>query len=313
MPLPHQPAHNDDARSPMAPHARIRFTYQRRIALWGFLFALPAVAWLVVFSILPMANALFLSLTRYNLLSPPQFIGLENYTRVIADREFHHSLRVTVVYVFGTVVPVWLLSFGVAMLLNRVRVFSGGWRTLLFIPTILPLLTVTLVWKLMFNLRGVVNVLLSYVGVSAIPWLTDARYANLALIVTSWWHATSYYMILFLAGLQAVPVVYTEAAALDGANAWQRLRHVTLPLMRPTIVLVIVLSIINGFRTFALQHVMTGGGPGTATEIVPLLIYKRAFIFLDMGGATALSAIYFLLILVFSLVQLRVMQGESHE
>lgn len=297
----------------MAPRARFRFTYQRRIALWGFLFALPAVAWLVVFNILPMVNALYLSLTKYNLLSAPQFIGFANYVRVITDSDFHHALWVTLVYVFGTVVPVWFFSFGVAMLLNRVRRFSGGWRTMLFIPTILPLLTVTLVWKLMFNLRGVVNALLTYVGIGAIPWLTDARYANFALIITSWWHATSYYMILLLAGLQAVPAVYTEAASLDGANAWQRLRHVTLPLMRPTIVLVIVLSIINGFRTFALQHVMTGGGPGTATEIVPLLIYKTAFIFLDMGGATAMSAVYFLLILVFSLVQLRVMQGESHE
>lgn len=290
-----------------------RLTYQRRIALWGFLFALPAIVYLIVFNILPMANALYLSLTRYNLLSAPQFIGLSNYARVIVDDGFHHSLRITFIYVFGTVVPVWFLSFGVAMLLNRARVFSGGWRTLLFIPTILPLLTVTLVWKLMFNLRGVVNILLGYVGVQAIPWLTDAQYANLALIITSWWHATSYYMILFLAGLQAVPVVYQEAAALDGANAWQRLRHVTLPLMRPTIVLVVVLSIINGFRTFALQHVMTGGGPGTATEIVPLLIYKTAFAFLDMGGATAMSALYFLLILVFSLVQIRVLQGEQHD
>lgn len=290
-----------------------RLTYQRRIALWGFFFALPAVAYLAVFNILPMANALYLSLTQYNLLSPPQFVGLSNYARVIVDDGFHHSLRITFIYVFGTVIPVWFLSFGVAMLLNRARVFSGGWRTLLFIPTILPLLTVTLVWKLMFNLRGVVNVMLGYLGVSAIPWLTSAEYANLALIITSWWHATSYYMILFLAGLQAVPVVYHEAAELDGANAWQRLRHVTLPLMRPTIVLVIVLSIINGFRTFALQHVMTGGGPGTATEIVPLLIYKTAFAFLDMGGATAMSALYFLLILVFSLVQIRVLQGEQHD
>ncbi len=184
---------------------------------------------------------------------------------------------------------------------------------MLFIPTILPLLSVTLVWKLLFNLRGVVNAFLLPFGVAPIAWLTDARYANLALIITSWWHATSYYMILFLAGLQAVPIVYQEAAALDGANAWQRLRHVILPLMWPTIVLVVVLSIINGFRTFALQYVMTNGGPGNATEIVPLLIYKTAFAFLDMGGATAMSVVYFLLILAFSLVQLRIMQGNRND
>jgi ABC-type sugar transport system permease subunit len=162
----------------------------------------------------------------------------------------------------------------------------------------------------LFNLRGAVNGFLLLFGVAPIPWLTDSSYANLALIITSWWHASSYYMILFLAGLYAIPIVYKEAAALDGANGWQRLWYVTLPLMRPTIVLVVVLSIINGFRTFALHYVMTGGGPGNATEIVPLLIYKTAFAFLRMGDATAMSVVYFLLILIFSLIQLRVLQGE---
>ncbi|MFO7632142.1 MAG: sugar ABC transporter permease [Caldilinea sp.] len=292
---------------------RFRLRYSTRISLWGFLFALPAVAYLVIFNVYPMLNALYLSFTSYDLISAPEWIGLGNYQQVLTSGRFRASLQTTFIYVFGTVIPVWFISFGVAMLLNRARVFSGGWRTLLFIPTILPLLTVTLVWKLMFNLRGPVNGLLILLGIDPVAWLTDARYANLAIIITSWWHASSYYMILFLAGLQAVPIVYQEAAALDGASAWQRLRHVILPLMRPTIVLVIVLSIINGFRTFALQFVMTGGGPGTATEIVPLLIYKTAFAFLSMGGASAMSVVYFLLILVFSLVQLRVLQGGSGE
>jgi ABC-type sugar transport system permease subunit len=290
---------------------RFQPTYQTRIALWGFLFALPAVLYLLIFNLFPMGQALFLSFTEYDLIRPPEYIGLSNYMRLLTDSSFHHSLRVTFIYVFGTVVPVWFLSFGVALLLTRAGVFAGGWRTLLFIPTILPLLTVSLVWKLLFNLRGAVNGLLIPFGIDPIPWLTDSNYANAALIITSWWHASSYYMILFLAGLQSVPVVYLEAAALDGANAWQRLVRVVVPLMRPTIVLVVVLSIINGFRTFALHFVMTGGGPGTATEIVPLLIYKTAFAFLEMGKATAMSVVYFLLILIFSLIQLRVLQGES--
>jgi ABC-type sugar transport system permease subunit len=292
---------------------RFRLRYSTRIALWGFLFALPAVLYLTIFNLYPMVNALYLSMTQYDLISAPQWVGLGNFQQILASSRFHASLQITFIYVFGTVVPVWFLSFGIAMLLNQTRIFPGAWRTLLFIPTILPLLSVTLVWKLMFNLRGPVNGLLSPFGVEPIAWLTDARYANLALIITSWWHASSYYMILFLAGLQAVPTVYQEAAALDGATAWQRLRHVILPLMRPTIVLVVVLSIINGFRTFALHYVMTGGGPGTTTEIVPLLIYKTAFAFLRMGEASAMSVVYFLLILIFSLIQLRVLQGESHE
>jgi len=290
---------------------RFHLRYSTRISLWGFLFALPAVLYLLLFNLYPMLNAFYLSFTRYDLISAPEWIGIGNYRQVLASTSFQSSLQITVLYVFGTVVPVWFLSFGVAMLLNCVRIFTGTWRTLLFIPTILPLLTVTLVWKLLFNLRGPINGMLIFFGIDPVAWLSDARYVNLAVIITSWWHASSYYMILFLAGLQAVPSVYQEAAALDGASAWQRLRHVILPLMRPTVVLVVVLSIINGFRTFALQYVMTGGGPGTATEIVPLLIYKTAFAFLSMGEAAAMSVVYFLLILIFSLIQLRVLQGES--
>lgn len=290
---------------------RFHLRYSTRISLWGFLFALPAVLYLLLFNLYPMLNAFYLSFTRYDLISAPEWIGIGNYRQVLASTSFQSSLQITVLYVFGTVVPVWFLSFGVAMLLNCVRIFTGTWRTLLFIPTILPLLTVTLVWKLLFNLRGPINGVLIFFGIDPVAWLSDARYVNLAVIITSWWHASSYYMILFLAGLQAVPSVYQEAAALDGASAWQRLRHVILPLMRPTVVLVVVLSIINGFRTFALQYVMTGGGPGTATEIVPLLIYKTAFAFLSMGEAAAMSVVYFLLILIFSLIQLRVLQGES--
>lgn len=297
----------------MSRFRQFRLRYSTYISLWGFIFALPAVIYLLLFNVYPMFNAFYLSFTRYDLIHPPEWYGLENFRQIFTSPQFRSSLQITFIYVFGTVTPVWFLSFALALLLNRCRIFAGGWRTLLFIPTILPLLTVTLVWKLMFNLRGPINAFLAPLGVDPIPWLTDARYANWAMIITSWWHATSYYMILFLAGLQAVPVVYQEAAALDGANAWQRLRLVVLPLMRPTIVLVIVLSIINGFRTFALQYVMTGGGPGAATEIVPLLIYKTAFAFLNMGGASAMSLLYFFIILIFSLIQLRVLQGESHD
>lgn len=287
-------------------------TYRTKIALWGFLFTVPAVAFLLVFSLFPIARAFLISFTDYDMINAPTFVGLKNYINIFNGEAFPNSLWVSVIYVFGTAVPVWFLSFGLALLLSKVRRLAGLWRTLIFLPTVMPLLTVTLVWKLFFHYRGVMNGLLQLFHLAPVGWLTQSAYAPLALIITSWWHAPSYYMILFLAGLQAIPTVYDEAAQLDGANAWQRLRYVTLPLLRPTIVLVVVLSIINGFRTFAIQHVMTGGGPGTATEIMPLLIYKTAFNFSDMGEATAMSVIYFLLILVFSLIQMRVLRGEEN-
>ncbi len=290
----------------------VRLTYRRKIALWGFLFTVPAIALLLVFSLFPISQAIYLSFSNYNSNQSLTFVGLKNYLTIFEGEAFPNSLGVSLIYVFGTVIPVWFLSFGLALLLSKVRRLAGLWRTLIFLPTVMPLLTVTLVWKLFFHYRGVMNSLLQLFNLGPVGWLTQSTYAPAALIITSWWHAPSYYMILFLAGLQAIPTVYDEAAHLDGANAWQRLRYVTLPLLRPTIVLVAVLSIINGFRTFAIQHVMTGGGPGTSTEIVTLLIYKTAFNFGNMGDATAMSVIYFLLILVFSLIQMRVLRGEDH-
>jgi len=263
---------------------------------------------LLIFNIGPMISAFQISLTNYDMARPAEFVGFDNYSRIFSSPSFMNSLRVSAVYVFGTVIPVWFISFGLALALSKVKWFVGGWRTLLFLPTVLPLMTVTLVWKLFFHFRGVMNAVLDMLNLAPVGWLTQSAYAPLALIITSWWHAPSYYMVLFLAGLQAVPDVYDEAGQIDGANFWQRLWYIILPLMRPTIILVIVLSVINGFRTFALQHVMTGGGPGTSTEIITLLIYKTAFNFGKMGEATAMSVIYFLLILIFSLIQLRVLR-----
>ena len=283
-----------------------------RQAMWGLLFALPAIALLAAFSLYPMARAFYFSLTDYDLRPNPAFVGIDNYLRVLGSNAFLNSLRVSVVYVFGTVIPVWLVSFGLASLLFNTRRGSAAWRTVLFLPTVVPLLTVTLVWKLFFNYRGVVNALLDPFLAEPIAWLTKSAYAPLALIMTSWWHAASYYMILFLAGRQAVPAAHEEAAQIEGAGALQRLRWVVLPHMRPTVALVMVISVINGFRTFALQHVMTGGGPGTATEIMTLLIYKTAFNFGLYGEAAAISILYLAMILVFSVLQFRVLRGAEH-
>ncbi|NLJ48118.1 MAG: sugar ABC transporter permease, partial [Candidatus Atribacteria bacterium] len=194
-------------------------------------------------------------------------------------------------------------------LLAKLRKAFAIWRTLLFLPTVIPIVSVAIAWKLLFHYDGLVNNFLSIFNIGPIPWLTSTTYARSALIITSWWHATSYYMILFLSGILAIPSVYMEAAEIDGAKGWQCLKYITLPLIRPTMVLVFVISIINGFKTFALQKIMTNGGPATATEITTLHIYKTAFNFGLYGEAAALSFLYFLIILGFSLIQLRVFKG----
>lgn len=265
---------------------------------------LPALAILAVFNFFPVAYAFYISFFDYDLISPPNFIGLDNYRSLLRDDAFMNSLRVTIVYVFGTCVPLWGLSLGLAMLLVRASVFSSLWRTLLFLPTVLPLVSVALVWKLLFNTSGLVNGILGIFGIDPVPWLTSAQYAPWALIGMSWWHAASYYMVIFLVGLLAIPAEYYEAAALDGAGPLARFRYITLPLLRTTFLLVVVISIINGLRTFVFQYVVTGGGPGNSTQILTLLIYQSAFDFLQMGRAAAISVVLFLFILAFSVVQL---------
>lgn len=286
-------------------------TLRRRETTWGLLFAAPTVVFLAVFSLAPMAYALAISFTRFNLTSPPQFIGLDNYRSLLTDSLFHNSLRVTAVYVLGTVIPVWGISLGLAMLLVRARVFSSVWRTLLFLPSVLPLVSVALVWKLFFHLQGPMNDLLGMVNAGPIQWLTSTRFAPLALIVMSWWHAASYYMVIFLAGLLAIPRTLYEAAEVDGATGWQRFRDVTVPLLRTTFFLVIVISIINGLRTFVFQQVLTTGGPGTSTQVITLLIYQTAFSFTQMGRASAMSIVLFVLVLCFSVFQYRLFRERE--
>ena len=275
------------------------------------LFAAPTIVFLAVFSLAPMAYAFAISFTRFNLTSPPEFVGLGNYRALLGDGAFHNSLRVTALYVLGTVVPVWGVSLGIALLLVRARVFSSVWRTLLFLPSVLPLVSVALVWKLFFHLNGPMNGVLATVGVPAVPWLTSTQFAPLALIVMSWWHATSYYMVIFLAGLLAIPRTYYEAAEVDGAGGWARFRDITLPLLRTTFFLIIVISIVNGLRTFVFQQVLTTGGPGTSTQVITLLIYQAAFSFTQMGRASAMSIVLFALVLAFSVVQFRLFRERE--
>ena len=279
-------------------------SYVRRLAWWGLAFVTPALLFLLAFQAYPLGFAVWISLHDYDLLTPPRWVGLKHYASLVSDRAFLRSLGVTVAYVVWTVVPVLGFSFALGWLVSRLDHARGMWRTLLFLPTLMPIISVALVWKLMFNQAGPLNDLLGHVGVAPVPWLTDSRVAPWALVLMSWWHATSYYMVIFLAGFLAIPRDIYAAASLDGARGWGMLRYVTLPLMRRTILLVVVLATVNGLKTFAFQQVLTTGGPANATQILTLLIYQTAFSYLDMGRASAYSMVLFGGILAFSLAQI---------
>ncbi|MDQ0474614.1 carbohydrate ABC transporter permease [Labrys wisconsinensis] len=279
-------------------------TRGHRPGLWGAAFAVPAILYIAAFQLYPILFSVYISLNQYDLLSPPRWVGLRYYAELAGDRAFLNALRVTIVYVVYTVVPVIGFSYGLGYALTRIGRSRGLWRTLIFLPSVMPLVSVALTWKLLFNFQGPLNGALGDLGLAPVAWLNSSAYAPWAMILMSWWHATSYYTIIFLAGFLAIPRDYYEAASLDGAGGFALMRHVTLPLMKPTIALVVVLATVNGLKTFAFQQILTDGGPAGATQILTLLIYRTSFSFLEMGRAGAYSVVLFGGILVISLLQI---------
>jgi ABC-type sugar transport system permease subunit len=280
-------------------------------SITGLFFVAPGLLLIILFYVYPMVNSFFYSFTDYDLLSKPVFIGFKNYIDVFKSPDFYNSLRVSFIYVFGTVIPVWFFSFVAAYCLEEITWGSSVFRTLIFLPTVLPLVSITLIWKLILNYNGFINsaIMLPLFG-KAIPWLTDVKYAPLALIITSWWHAVSYYMVLLLAGLQSIPKAYYDAAEIDGASRFKQLCFITVPVMKPTIAMVMVISIFNGFKTFSLQQIMTQGGPASSTEVLSLFIYKTVFSYTRMGRGCAVSILFFLIILCIGIFQLKIMGEE---
>lgn len=284
---------------------------QNHVAIWGTIFALPAFAYILLFQLYPILFSFYISLHDYDLLSDPVYVGFKHFAALPGDRAFVRSLWITIAYVVYTVVPVLCLSFLLAWALTQVQRSRGLWRTLLFVPSVMPIVSVALVWKLLFNFNGPLNDAVTLAGGQAVPWLNNSTYAPIALVLMSWWHATSYYMIIFLAGFLAIPRDHYEAAAIDGARGIQLLRHITLPAMKPTIALAVVLSTVNGLKTFAFQQIVTDGGPANSTQIMTLLIYKTSFSYLDMGRASTYSVVLFGGILLVSLLQIWLLR-ERH-
>jgi multiple sugar transport system permease protein len=279
---------------------------------WGYGFLLPMLLLLVVFKFVPMLRALYLSLTSYDLLSPPRFVGLRNYTTLIQDPLFHQSVGATVYYVFGTCVPIWFFSLGLALVFDAALPARGFLRLLYFIPAIMPVVVYATVWRFMLHPYGLLNVGLQALGFPAIDWLGSRTAVMPGFILAAEWRFVPYFMILYLAGLQAIPEEYYEAAAIDGAGWLQRFRFVTLPLLRPTILLVVVVSIILMSKVFTNVLIISGGGPDGATRVLSLFIYQTGFQFFKMGLATAASIFLLLGTMVFTLIQLRLFREERH-
>lgn len=283
-----------------------------RRQLWGYAFLLPVLLLLVVFKFVPMVLASYLSLTSYDLVSAPRFIGLRNYVTLMQEPLFLRSAGVTVYYVLGTCIPIWILSLALALVLNAALPARGLLRLIYVVPAVVPVVVHATIWRFLFHPYGLLNTALLALGLPAIDWLADSRAVVPAFIVASEWRFVPYFMILYLAGLQGIPAECHEAAAIDGASAAQRFRYITLPLLRPTVLLVVVVSVILTSKMFTTVLLISNGGPDGASRVLSLFIYQTGFQYLKMGLASAASIVLLLGTLVFTLIQLRVLRDGRH-
>jgi multiple sugar transport system permease protein len=281
---------------------------QARRALWAYVFLLPWLLGLTIFWIGPLVASLYFSLTEYDVLSPPKFVGLANYRRaLLEDNLFWPSLGITLRYSL-VVVPLGLAgSLLLAALLNRGLPGTNLFRTCFFLPHLTPAVALALLWTWLFHPTvGPINLALGVVGVEGPGWLASESWALTALIViTLWGQVGGNGMLIFLAGLQGVPKEMYEAAEIDGAGAWARFRHIVVPMISPTILFNLVLGVIAALKVFTLAFVATKGGPQYATWFLALHIYNQAFEYFRMGYGSALAWIFVAMLLAFTYVQLK--------
>lgn len=270
------------------------------------LFLLPNLVGFMLFTGLPIVASLGLSFTNWDLLSKPEFIGLDNYVQLFQDEEFWAALRHTLLFIAGYLPIVVALSLGIAIVLNRKVRGAVFFRAAYFIPVVSSWVAVALIWKWLLNPSyGLLNYALSFFGMEGPAWLQDPAWAMSAIILTSVWKDTGFVMVLFLAGLQNISKTFYEAAEIDGASPFRKFWHITLPLLTPTMFFVLIISLINSFQVFDQVMIMTEGGPAGATTVLVQQIYNQAFRYFQMGYASAMSWILFLLVFSITALQMR--------
>lgn len=287
-----------------------------RKTLWVIFFLAPSLVGLLVFMIGPILASFGLAFSSWDPLLPTtfNFVGLENFLSLFSDATFWAALGHTFTYLLGFIPLVFVTGLGSALLLNRRLKGQKLFRAAFFTPVISAWVAVALLWTWIFNPQyGLVNFLLGLVGIQGPTWLFDPDWAMLAIIITSVWKDTGYHMTIYLSGLQNIPDEYYEAAAMDGAGAWDRLRYITLPMLSPTIFFALIISMISSFQVFDQVWIMTGGGPAGATSTVVEQIVTNAFRYNRMGYAAALSWVLFLLVFAATIVQSRLQKRWVYE
>ncbi len=268
-----------------------------RTTLTAYLFLTPALLGLFFLTVFPMLGVIGISLTKWTGLETPTYIGLDNYKEIFtSDFYFARSVAATLYFALGAVISGIVYSFSVAFMLNKKVPARGFWRSVFFLPYIVPAIGSSIVWSWMYEANfGIFNYALQLLNIGKVQWLQDERFATPSIIVMAVWGCGSL-IVIFLAGLQNVPKSYLEAVEIDGGNAWHKFRHITIPMMTPIIFFNFLMSMIGNLQVFVPAYALTQGGPSDATLYMVYLIYREGFMRNNFGHASALSLIFFVFI-----------------
>lgn len=287
---------------------------------WPYLLVFPTLALLFAFTLYPLAQGLWMSLFRRGVVVVPQvpntmpvFVGLDNFVSLVSDKDFLNSLMKTVIFVIVAVPLNICVSLALALLLAPQSKFFAVVRTIVFFPSMISLLIIGVAWRWLFGLNnGLVNYALSLVGLPAVPWLEQDVLSQIAVVIAWVWAGAGFNMMILIAGLTAIPRDLYEAAAIDATSTWRQFTHITLPLLQPTMAVVLILSSIEAFKVYELVVSLTGGGPGRSTVYLIQTIYETAFSKPAMAGvAAAQSAVLFVILLVLTVAQLRFSRSRT--
>jgi ABC-type sugar transport system permease subunit len=300
-----------------APRVLPRRRVSRAARLRPYIWLLPALALFCVFRLYPLLFGFFLSLHKWDGMAPMAFVGLAKFREALfGDPLFWLSLSHNAIYAIGTVIGKNVLALALAVILNAELRGRAFFRTTLFMPVVMSLVVVGILWSWIYNYQfGLLNNLLQMIGLSNFraEWLGNTNLSLYSLIVVDIWKFFGYHMVIYLAGLQAIPPVLYEAAVIDGAAAWQQFWHVTVPMLRAIIVVNVTISLMGAFNVFDLVYVMTRGGPNNSTSVVVLESYQQAFEFYKLGYGAAISIVLMVIVIALSLAQIRLMRGERAE
>lgn len=271
--------------------------HDRRQLAKGLCFVSPWLVGFLAFTLIPVGLSLYYSFCDYSLLQPPVWIGADNYREVFSDPEFYRTLKNTGLYALMALPAGMLVSIGLALMLNAPIRGQSIYRTIIFLPSLVPIVASAMVWMWLFNGKlGLINLALGAVGVTGPTWLADPPWPLPSLAFMSLW-GVGHTVVIYLAGLQDIPVDLYEAAEIDGAGVWRRMINVTLPMLSPVIFFNLIMAVIGTLQVFAVPFIMTGGGPARSTYMYTHYLYDNAFTYLKMGYASALAWIQLLIIL----------------